>query len=388
MPVPVPVPVSVSVSVSDDCRHTRSGSPFALPIAYAYPMSRIAVLVSGGVDSSVALARLVEEGGHELRAYYLKIWLEDELAFLGSCPWEEDLGFARAICDSFNVPLEVVPLQREYFDRVVDAAVLELEQGRTPSPDVLCNRLIKFGAFVDRVGDDFDYVASGHHARVDHTGVPSRLLKGIDPIKDQTYFLSQMTQEQIARCLFPIGGMTKASVRAEARRLNFTNSDRPDSQGICFLGRVPYDAFVEHHLGEKPGVIRDIVSRRELGNHRGFWFHTIGQRKGLGLGDGPWYVVEKDHENNELMVAHAETLDAFQRNHFTIADPHWIANPPRKDTLELRVRHAPQLVGCRLRAIDGDVLEILMDEAEAGIAPGQYAVLYDGDECLGGGVIG
>ena len=351
-------------------------------------MSRVAVLTSGGVDSSVALARLAEEGTHELKAYYLKIWLEDELAFLGSCPWEEDVRFARSVCRLFDVPLEIVPLQREYYDRVVAAAVIELEAGRTPSPDVLCNRLIKFGAFVDRVDDTFDFVASGHHARVDHSGPLSRLLKGIDLVKDQTYFLSQMDQEQVARCLFPIGDMTKKQVRTEAHRLKLPNSDRPDSQGICFLGRVPYDAFVEHHLGEKPGVIRDLTTGVELGSHHGFWFHTIGQRHGLGLSGGPWYVVSKDREHNELLVVHADSLRAYHRNRFQIPKPHWIASKPETHHLTLRIRHGERLVGCRVDPLDNGGLDVRMDEAEPGIAPGQYAVLYDGEECLGGGAIG
>jgi len=350
-------------------------------------MSRVAVLVSGGVDSSVALARLVEEGTHELKAYYLKIWLEDELAFLGSCPWEEDLAFVREVCRRFRIPLEIVPLQHDYYETVVSTAVVELEAGRTPSPDVLCNRLIKFGAFVDRVDDTFDFVASGHHARVDHSGPQSRLLKGIDPVKDQTYFLSQMDQEQVGRCLFPIGDMTKMQVRTEAQRLKLPNSDRPDSQGICFLGRVPYDAFVEHHLGEKPGVIRDLTTGVELGSHRGFWFHTIGQRHGLGLSGGPWYVVSKDCERNELLVVHADRLQAYHRSHFRIPEPHWIAAEPETSRLTLRIRHGERLVGCHVNPLDSGGLKVTMDEAEPGVAPGQYAVLYDGEECLGGGAI-
>ena len=357
-------------------------------IAYPLFMSRVAVLVSGGVDSSVALARLVEEGGHELKAYYLKIWLEDELAFLGSCPWEEDLAFVREVCRRFRIPLEIVPLQHDYYKTVVSTAVVELEAGRTPSPDVLCNRLIKFGAFVDRIDDTFDFVASGHHARVDHSGPLSRLLKGVDPIKDQTYFLSQMDQEQVARCLFPIGDMTKKQVRTEAHRLKLPNSDRPDSQGICFLGRVPYDAFVEHHLGEKPGVIRDLTTGVELGSHRGFWFHTIGQRHGLGLSGGPWYVVSKDCRNNELLVVHADRLQAHHRSRFRIPEPHWIATRPDHHRLTLRIRHGERLVGCFVEPVVDGGLEVIMDEAEPGIAPGQYAVLYDGEECLGGGAIG
>jgi tRNA-specific 2-thiouridylase len=350
-------------------------------------MAKIAVLTSGGVDSSVALARLAEEGVHELRAFYLKIWLEDELAFLGSCPWEEDLVFVRRVCAAFAVPLEVVPLQRDYHDRVVAAAVAELAAGRTPSPDVLCNRRIKFGAFVDRVGEGVDFVASGHHARVDHTVFPPRLLKGADPVKDQTYFLSQLTRDQLRRCLFPIGHLTKTEVRAEARRLALPNADRPDSQGICFLGRVPFDAFVEHHLGRREGPIVDVESRRRLGTHRGLWFHTIGQRRGLGLSAGPWYVVGKRNGDNTLLVAHADALECHLRDRLIIRSPHWIAEAPRCSRLELRIRHAPETTGCTISPAAGGGLEVRMDAGEAGIAPGQFAVLYDGDECLGGGVI-
>ncbi|MEE4270296.1 MAG: tRNA 2-thiouridine(34) synthase MnmA [Thermoanaerobaculales bacterium] len=351
-------------------------------------MSKIAVLTSGGVDSSVALARLAEQGGHDLHAFYLKIWLEDELAFLGSCPWEEDLRYVREICDRLAVPLSIVPLQRAYYDRVVSAAVAELEAGRTPSPDVLCNRLIKFGAFVDAIDPSVDFVASGHHARVDHGGPPSRLLKGADPLKDQTYFLCQLRQDQLTRALFPIGHLTKAQVRAEAARHELPNSDRPDSQGICFLGRVPYDLFVEHHLGRRPGPIRDITSGAELGTHRGFWFHTIGQRKGLGLSGGPWYVVGKDHASNTLWVSHAEALKDHVSNSFVIAEPHWIANEPTTDRLGLRIRHGERVQGCRIERLSKVGLQVTMDEPEAGIAAGQYAVLYNGEECLGGGVIG
>jgi len=361
--------------------------PIASLIAYAQLM-KVAVLISGGVDSSVALAQLAEEGAHQLTAYYLKIWLEDELAFLGSCPWEEDLRYVRDVCEKFQVPLGIVPLQREYYQSVVATAVAELEAGRTPSPDVLCNRLIKFGAFLDRINGGVDFVASGHHARVDHSGPLSRLLKGIDPVKDQTYFLSQMTQRQVARCLFPIGGLTKAEVRAEARRLHLPNSDRPDSQGICFLGRVPYDAFVEHHLGENSGAIRDLTNGAELGRHRGLWFHTIGQRRGLGLSGGPWYVVGKDPESNEVLVVHADSLGSHHRDRFRIPSPHWIASEPETHDLTLRIRHGERLVGCRLDPHDEGGLTVVMDEAEPGVAPGQYAVLYDGDECLGGGTIG
>jgi tRNA-specific 2-thiouridylase len=350
---------------------------------------KIAVLTSGGVDSSVALMRLVEEGGHDLTAFYLKIWLEDEMAFLGSCPWEEDLEFVRAVCDTAGVPLEIVSLQQEYLSTVVAYALSELEAGHTPSPDVMCNRLIKFGAFVDRVGDRFDRVASGHHARVEKRGDIHRLLRSADPKKDQTYFLCQLVQEQLARCLFPIGDLTKAEVRGEAQRLGLANADRPDSQGICFLGRVPFDDFVRHHLGDHPGEIRRASTGEVLGRHRGVWFHTIGQRRGLGLGGGPWYVVGKDLASDVIEVAHADELEVHARRSFRIASPHWIASPPTRSDLMVRIRHGERLDPCTVSENrDGSLTVDFTETTDPGVAPGQFAALYDRDECLGGGAIG
>jgi len=351
-------------------------------------MSRVAVLCSGGVDSSVALMRLADEGEHDLTAFYLKIWLEDEMAFLGQCPWEDDLRWVREVCDRAGVALEVISLQREYLNTVVSYALAELQVGQTPSPDVLCNRAIKFGAFLDRVGDRFDFVASGHHARKVFRGGMFRLLKGADRRKDQTYFLCQLSQEQLARCLFPIGDLTKIAVRSEARRFELANADRPDSQGICFLGRVPFNDFVRHHLGEFPGEIQETGTGRILGEHRGTWFHTIGQRKGLGLAGGPWYVVGKDSERNVVTVAHSEVLTEHGRSLFSIPNPHWVAEPPATTGLEVRIRHAEHLAACNIDGgPDGPLVVDLVEEEDSGIAPGQFAVLYDGDECLGGGTI-
>ena len=349
---------------------------------------KIAVLTSGGVDSSVALMRLVEEGGHDLTAFYLKIWLEDEMAFLGSCPWEEDLEFVRSVSAAANVPLEIVSLQREYLDTVVAYALSELRAGRTPSPDVMCNRMIKFGAFIDRVGDRFEGVASGHHARVIERDGISHLLRGADRKKDQTYFLCQLRQQQLARCRFPIGDMTKAEVREQAERFGLANADRPDSQGICFLGRVPFDDFVRHHLGDRPGEIRRSSNNEVLGQHRGAWFHTIGQRRGLGLGSGPWYVVDKDLDRNIVFVAHADELTEYSRATFRVAEPHWIAHPPRATELLVKIRHGEGLDPCTIsQETDGSLVVQFDMTTDPGVAPGQFAVFYDGEECLGGGVI-
>lgn len=350
--------------------------------------NRVAVLVSGGVDSGVALHRLVEQGGLSLTAFYLKIWLEDDVAFLGSCPWEEDLEYVRAVCDRLGVPLEIVSLQQEYRRRVVEYALGELKLGRTPSSDILCNSLIKFGAFLEGAGRDFDRVASGHYARTREVEGLTHLLRGVDPIKDQTYFLCRLSQEQVARCVFPIGELGKAEVRRLAQEIDLPNAERPDSQGICFLGKIPYDEFVRYHLGDRPGPIVDIQSGRTLGGHRGLWFHTIGQRRGLGLGDGPWYVVSKDPETNTVNVVHGEQLIDHKRREFLVVDPHWIAGEPKTSDLMVRIRHGEKLwpAAIRLEGVDG--VRVILEEGDPGIAAGQFAVFYDGEECLGGGPIG
>lgn len=351
---------------------------------------RIAVLVSGGVDSSVALARLVAEGRHELTAFYLKIWLEDELAILGECPWEEDLRHARAVCETLGVPLEVVPLQDRYHERVVAHAIAELSAGRTPSPDLQCNQRIKFGAFLEAVGGDrFDAVASGHYARVELDGAGrAHLLRAPDPVKDQTYFLARMHQAQLQRARFPIGDLDKPAVRQRAAELGLATAARPDSQGICFLGKIKYPEFVRAYLGDRPGDIVDVDTGEVLGRHRGVWFHTIGQRKGLGLGGGPWFVVAKDLGGDRLLVAHGDRHARWQRAAFEVEDVHWITPPRPSAALTAKLRHGPRVVACALSpaAVDGR-LHVALEHPDQGVAPGQVAVFYDGQECLGSGVI-
>ncbi len=351
-------------------------------------MSSTAVLLSGGVDSSLALALLAEEGRAPLTAFYLKIWLEDEMAFLGRCPWDEDLGFARQACALAGVPLELVSLQREYFERVVAAAVDELRAGRTPSPDVLCNQRVKYGAFLDRLGPGFDRVATGHYARVERREGETLLLKGADPVKDQTYFLCLLEARQLGRAVFPIGGLRKRAVREEARRRGLAAADRPDSQGICFLGRVPFDDFVRCHLGERPGEIRQLPGGRRLGRHPGHWFFTVGQRRGLGLGGGPWYVVGKSVDDNVVFVTRGEGRDGFARSFLVVSPPHWIGPAPADGAaLEVRLRHGERLLGCRVDLGRPGEAAVTLDEADPGVAAGQFAVFYDGDRCLGGGPI-
>ena len=347
---------------------------------------KIAVLISGGVDSSVALSLLKREG-HELTAFYLKVWLEDELAFLGACPWEADLKFVRAVCEQLDVPLRVISLQAEYLDRVVAYALGELHAGRTPSPDIFCNQRIKFGAFFDHIDRSYEKVATGHYAQITTRNGVFQLKRAPDAVKDQTYFLSGLRQAQVARALFPIGHLTKAEVRALAREFDLPNRARKDSQGICFLGKIRYADFIAFHLGEQKGEIVDRETGRILGHHRGYYFYTIGQRHGLGLGGGPWYVVQKDVENNVIFVSHATRYADAARNHFWVANPNWIAEPPRKTALQLKLRHGPAMTPCTIDPADDDRLSVTLAKSDSGIAPGQFAVFYDSEVCLGSAVI-
>ncbi|MDA3956465.1 tRNA 2-thiouridine(34) synthase MnmA [Oceanispirochaeta sp.] len=345
---------------------------------------KIALLLSGGVDSSVALYRLLEEGYSDITAYYLKIWLEDELSFMGTCPWEEDLEYARAVCDAKSVPLKVLPLQQEYYDQVVSYTLSELKKGRTPSPDIFCNQRIKFGAFFDKVNEHYDKVATGHYAVVEEVNGLTWLHRSPDPVKDQSYFLSHLSQEQLRKIMFPIGSMMKEEVRVLAEKYDLPNKDRRDSQGICFLGKIKYSDFVKHYLGEKEGEIRELESEEVLGRHKGFWFHTIGQRQGLGLSNGPWYVTSKDLEKNIIYVSSSKNVLERKRTVFTVCEPNWISRKPSGEELSLKLRHGPHLHDCRIKWLSPDRLEVTLDEGDKGIAPGQFAVFYEDNICLGG----
>ncbi len=347
---------------------------------------KIAVLISGGVDSSVAL-NILQNEGHNLTAFYLKVWLEDELAFLGECPWEADLKFVRSVCDQLDVPLEIISLQSEYLERVVSYALDELRAGRTPSPDIFCNQRIKFGAFFDHIDSSYEKVATGHYAQIAQYNGTFHLKRAPDPVKDQTYFLSGMYQSQVARVLFPIGNMMKREVRQLARAFDLPNQARKDSQGICFLGKIRYPDFIAFHLGEKKGDIVNRETGQILGPHRGYYYYTIGQRYGLGLSGGPWYVVQKDVERNIIFVSHATRHKNTSRNQFVVTNPNWIAEPPEKTALQLKLRHGPELINCEIEAIDNNQLSVTIAEKDSGIAPGQFAVFYDGDLCLGSAVI-
>ena len=348
---------------------------------------KVAVLLSGGVDSSVALHLLKQQGHRDVTAFYLKIWLEEELAFLGDCPWEEDLNYARAVCEQAGVPLEIVSLQTEYQEKIVTFALRELKLGRTPSPDILCNQQIKFGLFFNRIDSGFDKAASGHYAQIEERNGHYLLKRSPDAVKDQTYFLSALDQAQLKRIWFPIGHLTKVQVRQMARELGLPNRERRDSQGICFLGKIKYPEFVRFHLGERSGDIVELETGQTLAKHKGFWFYTVGQRKGLGLGGGPWYVVKKDVATNRVYVSHSDRYIAKARQQFTVGPVHWIAGEPTTRSVQTKVRHSPHLAACQIQPLGNERWEVILQEIDPGIAPGQSAIFYQEEICLGGGVI-
>ncbi|QQR48676.1 tRNA 2-thiouridine(34) synthase MnmA [bacterium] len=350
---------------------------------------KIAVLVSGGVDSSVALA-LLKAQGHDVTAFYLKIWLEDELAYLGDCPWEEDLAYARAVCEKLDVPLEVVPLQEAYWSKVVSYTLAEVKVGRTPSPDLMCNQLIKFGAFFDTLDSSFEKVATGHYAQVETIAGVTYLKKAKDPVKDQTYFLSQLNQEQLSRILFPIGHLLKSEVRAAAEQFALPTQSRKDSQGICFLGKIKFSDFVKHHLGIQKGDLIEFETNEKIGEQEGFWYYTIGQRKGIGLSGGPWYVVSKDTVANIVYISRQYHDPEKLRNQFDVSHINWLSGKPACfDGLTLKLRHGELEYGCSVTFLDQDQTkaQIVIDGQDQGIAPGQFAVFYQHDICLGSATI-
>ena len=351
------------------------------------------VALSGGVDSAVALLRLIE-AGVPVQAMFMKNWEEDDHA--GHCAAAEDLADARRVCDRLGVRLHAVNCSDAYWDGVFVHFIRGLEGGLTPNPDVLCNREVKFSAFVEharRLGAG--RVATGHYARIEHTAGGPRLLKGADPAKDQSYFLHGLDRSQLDRAAFPLGTLHKRTVRALARRAGLAPHDKPDSTGLCFVGERRFAPFLARFIGETPGPIETETGVR-IGEHPGLAFFTIGQRKGLGVGgrrggaQAPWYVASKDHASNALIVVQGRDHPALLAYEVRVRDMHWIAGsaPPLPLRCRAKIRYRQADQACTVRPGRGEnTLDLLFESAQWAAAPGQYAVLYDGDECLGGGSI-
>ncbi len=348
---------------------------------------KIAVLASGGVDSSVAL-RLLKEQGHDVTAFYLKIWLEDELQHLSDCPWEEDLSYVREICDDLKIPLEVIPMQKEYFDTVVKYTIEEVKEGRTPNPDIMCNSHVKFGLFFDKIDESYEKIATGHYAQIHEEDGTFYLKQAPDPIKDQTYFLARLSQKQLSRIIFPIGHLSKEEVRDLAEKYNLPNKNRKDSQGICFLGKFKYSEFIHHYLGDNPGEIQEYETKKKLGEHNGFFYYTIGQRKGIQLPDGPWFVVAKDTVKNIVYVSKTYYEQDKKRDIVNITNFNWFAGEaPKEKTLKVKMRHGENFHRATFTELEKDRATITLDTDDQGIAPGQFVVFYNDDICLGSAMI-
>ncbi len=348
----------------------------------------IASLLSGGVDSSVVV-HLLKEAGYTPTLFYIKIGMDDDE--LLHCTSEEDIEMATLIAHRYGCKLEVIDLHKDYWDNVVDYTIRKVRQGLTPNPDVMCNKLIKFGVFEQRVGKEFDKTATGHYATTFEREGKTYLGTANDPVKDQTDFLAQINHLQVSKLMFPIGHLMKSEVRDIAKKANLPSSKRPDSQGICFLGKVNYNDFIRRYLGEKEGPIVELETGKIIGRHKGYWFHTVGQRKGLGLSGGPWYVIRKDVEANIVWASKGFDTETQYGREFLMHDFHFITENPWENTehdITFKIRHTPEFSkGKIIKTSEG--YRIISNDKLQGIAPGQFGVVYDADAkyCIGSGEI-
>ena len=349
-------------------------------------MKKIAVLLSGGVDSSVVVYELARQGLHP-DCFYIKIGPEEKEEW--DCSSEEDLEMATAVARRYGCKLEVVDCHREYWDNVTRYTMDKVKNGFTPNPDAMCNRLIKFGAFHEKRGHEYDLIATGHYAQTEIIDGRKWLTTSPDLVKDQTDFLAQIYDWQLEKAFFPIGHLMKDEVRAIAEREHLVNARRKDSQGICFLGKINYNEYIERYLGYNPGDVIELETRRRIGAHKGLWFHTIGQRKGLGFGGGPWFVVKKDVVNNILYVSHGYDPQTAYKQDFAVCDFHFLTERSLPEVITFKIRHTPEWHEATVEPT-GDNSYIIHSRAKIhGVAPGQFCVVYDSEHhrCYGSGEI-
>lgn len=346
---------------------------------------KIAVLVSGGVDSAVVTDLLYKEG-HDLTLFYIRIGNDNGE---GDCSADEDIEMCTLIARKYNLPLKVVSLHEEYWDSVMAYTLRTVSEGRTPHPDMMCNKLIKFGYFEQRWGKDFDKTATGHYADIVERDGILYLATAADPVKDQTDFLAQISYDQLSHLMFPLGRLTKSEVRRLASEAALPNASRKDSQGICFLGKIDYADFIERHLGTRPGPVIEIETGNKIGTHRGFWFYTIGQRKGLGLSGGPWFVVKKNVRDNVIYVSRGYDTPKQYGREIEISEMHWISGDTGLEKVAFKTRHTPEFLSGTLIRHEDDTITLISDSDVQGIAPGQFAIIYTPDRrlCLGSGLI-
>ena len=361
--------------------------------------SRVVVGLSGGVDSAVT-AHLLKQQGHEVVAVFMKNWEDDDDSEY--CSSNIDFVDAAAVADVLGIEIEHVNFAADYKDRVFAEFLREYSAGRTPNPDILCNAEIKFKAFLDhalRLGAE--KIATGHYARVRERDGTFELLKGLDPAKDQSYFLHRLTQAQLSKTMFPVGELHKTEVRRIADEIGLPNAKKKDSTGICFIGERPFREFLNRYLNHAPGPMLDPQGR-EVGRHVGLSFYTLGQRQGLGIGGtkaggtaeghhAPWFVAHKDVPNNTLHVVQGHEHAWLQSPWLEAEDLSWVAGqapaPETWQRLGAKTRYRQADASCQLKMLDNGALRLDFEQDQWAVTPGQSAVLYDGEVCLGGGVI-
>lgn len=355
--------------------------------------TRIVVGMSGGVDSSVT-ALLLKQQGYDVIGIFMKNW--DDTDEFGRCTAEEDAEDVRRVCEQIDIPYYTVNFEKEYYDKVFAYFLEEYKRGRTPNPDVMCNREIKFGEFLNKAMDlGADYVATGHYARVVQEDGMYKLLRGVDSNKDQTYFLNALNQEQLSKAMFPIGHLPKPEVRRIAEEAGLYTAKKKDSTGVCFIGERNFREFLSQYLPAQSGDMVDITTGEVKGRHDGLMYYTLGQRQGLGIGGSgsgePWFVAEKDLEHNILYVVQGDKHPSLYSTGLVASGVNWITgmdklpDKPFKCTAKFRYRQQDQGVTLTPRG-DGTIY-VSFDQPQKAITPGQAVVFYDGEECLGGGTI-
>ncbi len=363
---------------------------------------KVIVGMSGGVDSSVS-AYLLQQQGYQVEGLFMKNWEEDDNDEF--CSAAEDLADAQAVCDKLGIPLHTINFAAEYWDNVFAHFLSEYQAGRTPNPDILCNKEIKFKAFLAFADEVLaaDFIAMGHYVRRSfpstkaiEKGEKVTLLRGKDNNKDQSYFLYTLSQDQVAKSLFPVGDLEKPQVRQIAQEQGLVTAKKKDSTGICFIGERKFTTFLSQYLPAKPGII-ETIDGIEIGEHQGLMYHTLGQRKGLLIGgqkggnglEEPWYVVDKDLARNRLIVAQGSAHPSLYSKGLIAGQLHFVDRNPITETVKctVKTRYRQQDIPCTIEPIDDTQIKVVFDEPQAAVTPGQSAVFYAGDICLGGGII-
>ncbi len=352
---------------------------------------KVVVGMSGGVDSSVA-AYLLKQQGYQVIGVFMKNWEEDDTD--DYCSAAEDMADAKSIADKLGIPFKTINFSAEYWDRVFEYFLEEYRSGRTPNPDIMCNKEIKFKAFLDyAVVLGAEYIATGHYVRVDRSSGSSLMLRGVDGNKDQSYFLYTLNQDQLNKSMFPVGELEKQEVRRIAEEHGFVTAGKKDSTGICFIGERKFKDFLEQYIPAQPGDIEDDQGK-VIGKHSGLMYHTLGQRKGIGIGgladasEEPWYVVAKDLNRNVLIVGQGHDHPLMLSCGLIASQLHWV-QPNISNTFRCtaKSRYRQQDFNCLVERIDQDNWRITFDEKQRAVTPGQSVVLYQGEQCLGGGII-